>query len=55
MVIGAEILSILKWPFLKEIDLTPGIAPYSLDSQLHLLEVCYQMKSRNIEMILSDV
>ena len=52
MVIGPEIASILQWKTLKQIDLTAG--HYSLDSQLYLLEVYYQLKSRNVEMILSD-
>jgi len=52
MVIGPEIASILKWKSLKQIDLTAG--DYSLDSQLYLLEVYHHLKSRNIEMTLSD-
>ena len=55
MVIGAEISSILNWKFPQDIDLSRHEGPYSLDSQLYLLEVYYQLKSRNIEMMLSDV
>jgi len=52
MVIGPEIASILQWKSLKQIDLTAG--DYSLDSQLYLLEVYHQLKSRNVRMELSD-
>ena len=55
MVIGPEISNILKWKFLQRIDVSPHEAPYSLDSQLILLEVYHQLKSRNIVMVLSDV
>ncbi len=55
IVIGPEIKSILKWKSLQEIDVSPHEAPYSLDSQLYLLEVYHQLKSRNVQMILSDV
>ena len=54
MVIGPEISSILQWKFLQVINLTPHHVPYSLDSQLYLLEVFDQLKSRNVEMILSE-
>ncbi len=52
MVIGPEIASILQWKSLKQIDLTAS--DYSLDSQLYLLEVYHQLKSRNVRMELSD-
>ena len=52
MVIGPEIASVIKWKSLKLIDLTAD--GYSLDSQLYLLEVYYQLKARNVQMSLSD-
>ncbi len=52
MVIGPEFASILQWKSLKQIDLTAD--GYSLDSQLYLLEVYYQLKARNVQMSLSD-
>ena len=48
MVIGPEIASVMKWKSLKRIDLTAD--RYSLDSQLYLLEVYYQLKARNVQM-----
>ena len=54
MVIGPEITSILEWKFLQVINLMPLHVPYSLDSQLYLLEVFHQFKSRNVIMILSE-
>ena len=52
MFIGPEIESILKWKSLKDIDLTAD--GYSLNSQLYLLKVYYQMKSAGVQMLLSD-
>ncbi len=52
MVIGPEITSILKWKRLRMIDLTAD--GYSLDSQLYLLEVYYQLKSAGVQIVLSD-
>jgi len=52
MVIGPEIATILKWKYLKHINF--ATEHYSLDSQLYLLEVYHQLKSRNVDMLLSD-
>ncbi len=52
MVIGPEIASILQWKSLEQIDVTADV--YDLDSQLYLLEVYHQLKSRNVKMALSD-
>ncbi|DBA93353.1 TPA: hypothetical protein ACH3X2_003630 [Trebouxia sp. C0005] len=51
MVIGPEIASVMKWKYLKHIDLTAD--GYSLESQLYLLEVYYRLKARNVKMDLS--
>jgi hypothetical protein len=51
MVIGPDITSITKWKRLRVIDLTAD--GYSLDSQLYLLEVYYQLKSAGVQIVLS--
>ncbi len=51
MVIGPDITSISKWKRLRVIDLTAD--GYSLDSQLYLLEVYYQLKSAGVQILLS--
>ena len=52
MVIGPAIASILKWKALKYVDF--ATENYSLDSQLYLLEVYHQLKSRDVHMVFSD-